>query len=128
MASRTQPKEQNVILDSISEGVFTVDMDWRITPFNRAAEEITGIEREKAVGRQCRDVLRADLCQYTPLNPDVEFLWGRAFILFCCLVQFRRFFFLLSRPSPLIWSQTRASGVAASRRCIRGEGKIAYSV
>jgi len=63
MASRTQPKEQNVILDSISEGVFTVDLNWRITSFNRAAGEITGIEREKAVGRQCRDVLRADVCE-----------------------------------------------------------------
>ena len=63
MASRTQSKEQNVILDSISEGVFTVDLNWRITSFNRAAEEITGIQREKAIGRQCRDILRADVCE-----------------------------------------------------------------
>jgi len=63
MASRTQSKEQNVILDSISEGVFTVDLDWRITSFNRAAEEITGIQREKAIGQYCRDILRADVCE-----------------------------------------------------------------
>jgi len=63
MASRTQPKEQKVILDSISEGVFTVDLDWRITSFNRAAEEITGIQREKAIGKYCREVLRADVCE-----------------------------------------------------------------
>ncbi|GAG24621.1 unnamed protein product, partial [marine sediment metagenome] len=44
-------KEQNVILDSISEGVFTVDLDWRITSFNRAAEEITGIGHQDAVGK-----------------------------------------------------------------------------
>ena len=56
-------KHQNVILDSISEGVFTVDMDWRITSFNRAAEEITGIQRKKAIGQHCRDVLRADVCE-----------------------------------------------------------------
>jgi len=56
-------KEQNVILDSISEGVFTVDLDWRITSFNRAAEEITGIKRQEAVGKYCRDVLRADVCE-----------------------------------------------------------------
>ena len=31
-----------VILESISDGVFTVDHEWRITSFNRAAEEITG--------------------------------------------------------------------------------------
>jgi len=56
-------KEQNVILDSISEAVFTVDLDWRITSFNRAAEEITGIRRQEAVGKYCRDVLRADVCE-----------------------------------------------------------------
>ena len=55
--------EQNVILDSISEGVFTVDMDWRITSFNRAAEEITGISRDEAIGRHCRDILRAKCCE-----------------------------------------------------------------
>ena len=33
------------ILESISDGVFTVDADWHITSFNRAAEEITGIPR-----------------------------------------------------------------------------------
>jgi len=58
-----QNKEQNVILDSISEGVFTVDLGWRITSFNRAAEEITGIQREKAIGRRCKDILRADVCE-----------------------------------------------------------------
>ncbi|MCD4831669.1 MAG: sigma 54-interacting transcriptional regulator [Anaerohalosphaeraceae bacterium] len=56
-------KEQNVILDSISEAVFTVDLDWRITSFNRAAEEITGISRQEAVGKHCRDILRADVCE-----------------------------------------------------------------
>lgn len=55
--------EQNVILDSISEGVFTVDLDWRITSFNRAAEEISGISRKEAIGRHCRDVLRAEVCE-----------------------------------------------------------------
>ena len=56
-------KEQNIILDSITEGVFTVDLDWRITSFNRAAEEITGISRQKAIGQHCGDILRADVCE-----------------------------------------------------------------
>jgi len=63
MTSKANSREQNVILDSISEGVFTIDMDWRITSFNRAAEEITGIKRDKAIGRNCKDVLRADVCE-----------------------------------------------------------------
>ena len=63
MSDKTQNEVHNVILDSVSEGVFTVDLDWRITSFNRAAEEITGIGRQEAVGKHCRDVLRADVCE-----------------------------------------------------------------
>ena len=51
------------ILESISDGVFTVDLDWRITSFNRAAEEITGITRQEAVGRLCCDVFRSSMCE-----------------------------------------------------------------
>jgi len=58
-----QGSSQQIILDSITEGVFTVDGDWRITSFNRAAEKITGIPREEAVGRPCCEVFRADICE-----------------------------------------------------------------
>ncbi len=51
------------ILESISDGVFTVDGDWRITSFNRAAEEITGIPRQEAIGRRCSEVFRASMCE-----------------------------------------------------------------
>jgi len=56
------PIRIDTILDSIADGVFTVDHDWRITSFNRAAEEITGVPREDAVGQFCREVLKADVC------------------------------------------------------------------
>jgi PAS domain S-box-containing protein len=55
--------QTEVILDSIADGVFTVDQEWRITSFNRAAEEITGVSRELALGQKCFDVFRADICQ-----------------------------------------------------------------
>jgi PAS domain S-box-containing protein len=51
------------ILESISDGVFTVDRDWRITSFNRAAEEITGIPRTEAIGRPCAEVFRSSMCE-----------------------------------------------------------------
>ena len=51
------------ILESISDGVFTVDGDWRITSFNRAAEQITGISRKEAVGRQCAEVFKSSMCE-----------------------------------------------------------------
>jgi PAS domain S-box-containing protein len=55
--------ERDVILDSINEGVFTVDMDWRITAFNRAAERITGVPRKDAIGKACCDVFHASICE-----------------------------------------------------------------
>ena len=52
-----------VILDSINDGVFTVDRDWKITSFNRAAERITGVKRQEALGRPCCEVFRASICE-----------------------------------------------------------------
>jgi PAS domain S-box-containing protein len=51
------------ILDSIADGVFTVDLNWRITSFNRAAAEITGVPVEEALGRPCCEVFRANVCE-----------------------------------------------------------------
>jgi len=52
-----------VILDSINDGVFTVDREWKITSFNRAAERITGVKRREALGRPCCEVFRASICE-----------------------------------------------------------------
>lgn len=52
-----------VILECISDGVFTIDYNWEITSFNRAAEEITGISRKEAIGRHCWEVFRSNMCE-----------------------------------------------------------------
>ncbi len=62
MTKELDGREQT-ILDSINEGVFTVDLDWRITTFNLAAEKITHVKRKEALGRQCCDVFRASICE-----------------------------------------------------------------
>ena len=56
-------KTHEIILDSIADGVYTVDMDWRVTSFNRAAELITGISREEAIGQSCFEVFRSNVCE-----------------------------------------------------------------
>ncbi|MFW6132446.1 MAG: sigma-54 interaction domain-containing protein [Planctomycetota bacterium] len=63
MTDKTSVQRESAILDSINEGVFTVDGDWRITAFNRAAEQITGVSRDQAVGSPCCDVFRASICE-----------------------------------------------------------------
>ena len=37
------------VLRCVADGVFTVDCNWRITSFNKAAERITGVPAEEAV-------------------------------------------------------------------------------
>jgi PAS domain S-box-containing protein len=53
----------NVILDSVADGVFTINEKGKITFFNRAAEEITGFTKEEALGHNCFDIFRANICQ-----------------------------------------------------------------
>ena len=57
------PDEVATILDSVADGVFTVDEGFRITSFNRAAEQITGVPRGDALGRPCCEVFRASICE-----------------------------------------------------------------
>jgi PAS domain S-box-containing protein len=63
VSKKMDARQRDKILDSIADGVFTVDGDWTITSFNRAAERITGVPREEAIGQKCFDVFRADICQ-----------------------------------------------------------------
>jgi len=51
------------ILDSVADGVFTVDSDFRVTSFNHAAELITGIPRDQALGAPCREIFRTEFCE-----------------------------------------------------------------
>jgi PAS domain S-box-containing protein len=62
-AKPLSPGDAGTILDSVVDGVFTVDTEWRITYFNRAAAEITGVDREQAIGERCSEVLRASICE-----------------------------------------------------------------
>ena len=52
-----------IILSSLNEGVFCVDENWRISYFNEAAAEITGVPYEEALGRPCYEVFRSNICK-----------------------------------------------------------------
>ena len=56
------PTHHQFILDSIAEGVFTVDSEFKITSFNKAAETIVGVSREQALGKKCFDLFQANIC------------------------------------------------------------------
>ncbi len=55
--------ERDLILDSVADGVFTVDRHSRITSFNKAAETITGYKAKDAIGKTCHEIFRSNICQ-----------------------------------------------------------------
>jgi len=55
--------QYQIILDHITDGVYALDLSWRITYFNRAAERITGIPINEAIGRPCFEVFRSNVCE-----------------------------------------------------------------
>lgn len=62
-----------LIFQSISDGVFTVDHNRIITAFNQAAEEITGFSAEDAVGRHCFEIFRTEFCHtQCPLKDTLQ--------------------------------------------------------
>ena len=58
----THSIRRSLILHSIADGVFTVDRNWQITSFNRAAEEITGWSGKDAIGKSCSEILHSSIC------------------------------------------------------------------
>ncbi|PIV53411.1 MAG: Fis family transcriptional regulator [Elusimicrobia bacterium CG02_land_8_20_14_3_00_37_13] len=62
MIKNKQSRLITTILDSVADGVFTIDNNRVLTSFNRAAEKIIGIKREKAIGQYCYNIFHADIC------------------------------------------------------------------
>lgn len=50
------------VLNSLNDGVFSVNRKWQIISFNQAAERFTGLQREEVIGRHCREVFKACGC------------------------------------------------------------------
>jgi len=51
------------ILDSLSEGIITLDKEFKITFINLAAERITGLKKDEIFGTLCKAVFRPDYCR-----------------------------------------------------------------
>ena len=50
------------IIQSLPDGIITVDGKLRVTDLNRAGEKLTGVSRPQALGKYCGEVLRSSLC------------------------------------------------------------------
>jgi PAS domain S-box-containing protein len=50
------------IINSLADGVFTLDKELRITSFNNGMESLTGKMESDVIGLKCKDVFSADNC------------------------------------------------------------------
>ncbi|NOY70011.1 MAG: PAS domain S-box protein [Deltaproteobacteria bacterium] len=44
------------LIDQLNIGAFTIDLDRRITSFNRSVQSLTGLKESKVIGKDCREV------------------------------------------------------------------------
>lgn len=72
LATRLQNKQASLqaemersraLVNSIADGVYTVDMNMHITAFSRSLERMTGFVEEEVLGACCRDVFQSSVCQ-----------------------------------------------------------------
>ena len=93
------------VLRCVADGVFTVDCDWRITSFNQAAERITGVPAERAMGRRCSEVLHSSLCETAcPIRESLEM--GNE---------------VIDRPARILTHQARSVPISASSAVLKAE-------
>jgi len=61
------------IVDNILDGVFSVDLDFKITFINKAAQEMTGFSDIDAYGKSCKDIFQTTVCDSNcPLKATME--------------------------------------------------------
>ncbi len=56
------PGWSHFIIQSMADGIITVNGKMRITDLNRSAEKITGYSREEALGHFCGEILHSSMC------------------------------------------------------------------
>jgi PAS domain S-box-containing protein len=64
-------EQYKLILDSLSEGVCTVNRDWKITSFNRQAQALTGVPEAEALGLLFGDLFQCEVCECQALLSGV---------------------------------------------------------
>ncbi len=57
-----EKQKTDTILNSLAEGVITVDKEFKITFINEAASKMTGFQRDEVIGKICKNVFKSEYC------------------------------------------------------------------
>ena len=55
-------RQFSLLLENLGIGVFTVDVERRITSFNETVQQLTGLKEDEVIGKKCYEVFFSDLC------------------------------------------------------------------
>jgi PAS domain S-box-containing protein len=58
-----ETERSRTVINSIADGIYTVDLDMCLTGFSRSAEKMTGYREDEVLGRKCSEVLRSSVCE-----------------------------------------------------------------
>lgn len=64
-------EQYRLVLDSLSEGVCTLDREWRITSFNAQAQRLTGVGGEEALQLSFGELFDCEICECATLLSGV---------------------------------------------------------
>ncbi|HEX9638119.1 MAG TPA: sigma 54-interacting transcriptional regulator [Acidobacteriota bacterium] len=70
-AIQNEKDKSEQVMDSIADGILTVDRERRIRSFSGKLERLTGVRADQALGRTCMEVLRGTKC-----DSDCPLLWS----------------------------------------------------
>lgn len=57
-----EEQRTDTILNSLAEGVITVDKEFKITFINEAASSMTGFQKDEVIGKICKNVFKSEYC------------------------------------------------------------------
>ncbi|HCY75627.1 MAG TPA: sigma-54-dependent Fis family transcriptional regulator [Ignavibacteriales bacterium] len=57
-----EEQRTDTILNSLAEGVITVDKEFKITFINEAASLMTGFHKDEVIGKICKNVFKSEFC------------------------------------------------------------------
>jgi PAS domain S-box-containing protein len=58
-----ETERSRTVINSIADGIYTIDLDMRLTGFSRSAEKMTGYREAEVLGMKCSEVLRSSVCE-----------------------------------------------------------------
>lgn len=122
--------QRQLVLDSAFDGVFTVDMEFNITLFNKAAEKLLGLGHDEVMGKAFTEVFFAPQFRPEPQNTSLAKAMqsGKPVIEECLYVNTARGEILpvSVRSSPLINTQGALVGGVTSFRDVTDQLQNQY--